>query len=171
MYQWHLETRRIDELKPYEKNPRTLSQSQAIHLSDSVDRFGVIDKPVINLDNTIIGGHQRIEILKAKGSTEVEVWVPDRQLDEKEIEELNIRLNRNNGEWDFDILGNQFEITDLLQWGFLEEDLGLGKQEKPKKEQKPAVTFEFDSRDDLLEFLPRCEDIAAEACCKMKVKG
>lgn len=170
MFIWTTEHRKLSELKPYDKNPRTLTQTQAMQLSDSLDRFGLIDKPVINLDGTIIGGHQRIELYAQKGATEIEVWVPDAELSEKEVEELNIRLNRNGGEWDYDCLGNGFEITDLLQWGFLEEDLGLGKQEKPKKAPKPTVTFEFSSPDELLEYLPRCEEIASECCCKMSVK-
>ena len=37
--------------------------------------------------------------------------------------ELNIRLNKNAGEWDWDILANQFDDADLIEWGFTEEEL------------------------------------------------
>ena len=118
MISWTLKSKKFADLKAYDKNPRSLSEAQRMHLSDSIDRFGVIDKPVVNLDGTIIGGHQRIEVLMSKGGEDVECWVPDRELDEKEVEECNVRLNRNNGEWDYDILANSFDIGDLLSWGF-----------------------------------------------------
>ena len=39
--------------------------------------------------------------------------------------ELNIRLNANTGEWDTDILANVFDIDELTDWGFDDEDLKL----------------------------------------------
>jgi len=171
MITWKIETKQIDELIPYSKNPRNLSEVQRRHLSDSIDKFGFIDKPVVNSDGTIIGGHQRVEVLRAKGAQEIECWIPDRQLEEKEVEELNIRHNRNNGEWDFDLLANSFEVGDLLTWGFSEEDLGLGKAEKPKKEPKPQVSIEFTDRDTMMEYLPTLEKISSDSLAKMKVRG
>jgi len=169
--QWKLETRELSELRGYEKNPRSLSDKEHRHLSDSIDRFGLVDKPVINRDNTVIGGHQRIEVLAAKGATAVECWVPNQELDEKDMEELNIRLNRNNGSWDYDILANSFDVGDLLTWGFDEDDLGLGKPEKQKKEVKPVISLEFSNKDTMLEYMQKCEEIAQSSSAKMKVRG
>jgi ParB-like chromosome segregation protein Spo0J len=87
---WHLEKRKIKDLKDYSKNPRKLTVEQADHLKTSLEKFGIIDKPFVNLDNILIGGHQRVKILKKMGHKEIEVYVPDRNLDDKEIEELNI---------------------------------------------------------------------------------
>jgi len=98
--EWHIEKRKISELKDYSKNPRTLSKDQEAHLRQSLTKFGLIDKPIINTDNTIIGGHQRKRTLKKMGLKEIEVNVPSRPLDEKEIEELNIRLNKNTGSFE-----------------------------------------------------------------------
>ena len=39
--------------------------------------------------------------------------------------ELNIRLNRNNGEWDWDKLANEFDLSELIDWGFDAKDLGV----------------------------------------------
>ncbi len=171
MMQWNLQTFHIDQLTKYENNPRTLSEKEYRHLSDSLDRFGLVEKPVVNKDLTIIGGHQRIEVLRRKGATFVECWVPDRLLDAKEVEEINIRLNRNNGSWDYDILANTFDIGDLLTWGFDEDDLGLGKAEKPKKQAKPVISLEFSDKETMLEYMEKCEAIAMESSAKMKVKG
>lgn len=123
--QWKLETRPISSLKNYSKNPRILSKEQAVHLEKSIDKFGLIDKPIINIDGTIIGGHQRIRTIKKNKNKQIECWVPERILDEKEIEELNIRLNKNTGDWDWDILANQWEISDLLEWGFTLEEFDI----------------------------------------------
>ena len=129
--QWHLEKRNINDLKDHPKNPRQLSKHDAEHLQKSIDKFGLIDKPIINLDNQIIGGHQRKSILKKLGIKEIDCWVPDNVLDEKQVEELNIRLNRNTGSFDYDVLANSWEIPDLLEYGFDEKEL-LDKFEVPK---------------------------------------
>lgn len=122
---WHLEKRKFKDLTSFYKNPRQLSEFQAEHLRASIDKFGLIDRPCINQNGTIIGGHQRLSLLKLLSEDEIEVWVPDRLLDNFEVEELNIRLNKNTGDWDYDILANEWEITDLLQWGFEPHQLGI----------------------------------------------
>ena len=120
---WKLESRSLKDLKDYSKNPRILTKDQETQLLESLNKYGLIDKPIINTDNTLIGGHQRKRVLKKLGYKQVECWVPSRALEEKEIEELNIRLNKNIGEWDWDILANQWEFEDLLNWGFTPEEL------------------------------------------------
>jgi len=126
----------IDELTDYYKNPRSLSEKEFKQLKTSLDKFGMIDKPIVNLDsaNTIIGGHQRKHVLEASGVKECECWIPDRELSEREVEELNIRLNKNTGSWDFDVLANEFELDDLLDWGFDkgELDLDLWAEDAPE---------------------------------------
>jgi len=100
-----------------------MSKHDADNLQKSIDKFGLIDKPIVTHDGLIIGGHQRVSILKKMGHKEVECYVADSELNEKDIEELNIRLNRNRGEWDFDILANQWESTELLDYGFSADEL------------------------------------------------
>ena len=136
MIQWHLETRQLKDLKPHPKNPRSLSKDQARHPSISLEKFGLAEKIIINTDNTIIGGHQRFAILKKKGLKEIECWIPERQLDEKESEEMLLRLNRNHGAFDYDILANEFEVPDLLDWGFKLEELELIDPEEVESEEK-----------------------------------
>lgn len=138
---WSLRTVKVKELKGMTKNPRRMTSEQRNHLKLSMDRFGLIDKPVVNLDNQIIGGHQRIRILKADGKKEIECWIPSQMLSEKQVEELCLRMNKNTGEWDWDSLANSFEVPDLLEWGFNVEDLGLGSDEeiKPIKKKDPDM--------------------------------
>ena len=75
------------------------------------------------------------------GVKEIEVWVPDKPLEAKDVDELCVRLNRNVGEWDFDVLANEFEMNDLFDWGFSDEELSVSsveniESEEPKKENK-----------------------------------
>lgn len=132
---WHTEKRKLSDLIDWQKNPRQLSKHDAEHIQRSLEKFGVADPLVINLDNTIIGGHQRKRILKMINDPdyEVDVRVPERQLTDEEVAELNIRLNKNTGNWEWDILANEFEMDDLLDWGFSEEEL-FGEEFYDEKE-------------------------------------
>jgi hypothetical protein len=125
--QWRTERRRVRDLVPWEGNPRRITERQAEELRKSLDRFGVADIPVVDVDGRIVGGHQRCAILMAqgKGDLEVDVRVPSRKLNDEEFAELNLRLNKNLGEWDFDVLAN-FSEDLLLSVGFDDEELLVG---------------------------------------------
>lgn len=154
MMKWNIETRKIKDLKPHSKNPRKLSKHDAEHLERSLSKFGLIDKPIITKEGMIIGGHQRINVLKKMGVKEVECYVPESDLIEKDIEELNIRLNRNAGEWDYEILANEWEESDLIDFGFTQQEFAMGavndvsiesaEEEKDKKKKCcPQCGHEF----------------------------
>lgn len=120
---WNAEKRKISQLIPAEYNPRELTKKQANDLAVSLRKFSLADPIVINYNNRIIGGHQRINILKKQGKDiEVDVRVPDRVLDEKEEKELNLRLNKNLGQWDLDALAN-FDEEMLKDTGFSKGEL------------------------------------------------
>ena len=143
--EWTLKELPISSLKEHSKNPRQIGKEQFERLGKLINKFGLIDKPIINQDMTIIGGHQRIRYLKRQKVKSVHCWVSDRLLDEKEVEELMIGVNKIHGQFDFDILANEFDPIDLLNWGFSEKELldtcqeaeeileGIQKEEKKKK--------------------------------------
>lgn len=135
---WSLKRVKVRDLKNYYKNPRQLSDKQGEQLKESIDKFGLIDKPIVNQDFTLIGGHQRKNVILGEFD-EVDVWYPDRKLSESEVEELNIRLNKNTGSWDYDTLANEWEVNDLLNWGFEDWELGI-KEEKEDEEQTASFT-------------------------------
>ena len=144
---WILQTFKLAELTDYYKNPRSLSEKEFKQLKTSLDKFGMIDKPIVNADsaNTIIGGHQRKHVLEASGVKEIECWIPDRELTDKEVEELNIRLNKNTGSWDFDTQANEFELPDLIEWGFEPFELGVTDEQAPDfKEYDESVADEVE---------------------------
>lgn len=128
--EFHNERRALKDLVPFAKNPRFLKKEGYEALKKSLEKFSLAEIPVINTDNTIVAGHQRIRILKILNAKnpdfEIDVRVPNRTLTQKEFEEYNIRSNKNVGEFDIDILANEFDINDLLSWGFSKDELGLG---------------------------------------------
>jgi hypothetical protein len=141
MINWHLEVLPVASLKDHPKNPRQIKKEHLRQLEQLIKKFGLIDKPIVNMDRTIIGGHQRIKILKKMKAKNVECWVPDVQLDQADIDHLCIGLNLNQGSWDYDILANEWEPLDLLEWGFTEEQLlGVCKQaEEVESEDQPKA--------------------------------
>lgn len=141
MIEWTLESRKLKDLKEHPKNPRILTSEQGFQLQKSLERFGIVEKLIINTDNCVIGGHQRLKILKKMGVKEVECWVPNRTLDDGEVDELCIRLNRNHGLFDYEKLANEWDLPDLLDWGFTIDELDLGseKEEKEKKDKPPKL--------------------------------
>ena len=134
MINWNLIKLDIKQLKDHPKNPRQIKKEQVVHLQGLIEKFGLIDKPIVNQDMTIIGGHQRIRILKKMKVKEVECWVPDNLLTEEEIDHLCIGLNH-GGSWDWDVLANLFDPIDLLKYGFTEEQL-LGFSEKNEESEE-----------------------------------
>jgi len=112
----------INSLNPAEYNPRQISNKQYEDLKNSLEKFGCTIPIVINVDNTIIGGHQRVRIMKDLGAKLVPTVRVN--LSKEDERELNVRLNKNNGEWDMDLLSN-FDVQDLKEWGFKDIELGF----------------------------------------------
>lgn len=110
----------INTLKPSVYNPRKWSDEAVAQLTESMKRFGLIDPIIVNgapdRRNIVIGGHFRLKVAKDLGYTNVPVVyvnIPD----EAKEKELNIRLNKNQGEWDYDLL-SQFDQSLLEDIGF-----------------------------------------------------
>lgn len=117
----------IKDLIKADYNPRKWDEKALNDLKTSIKKFGLVDPIIINSaknrKNVVIGGHMRIEAAKALGIATipaVEVNIPDI---EKE-KELNLRLNKNQGEFDFKLLANFAEdfLTDI---GFNSEEIDI----------------------------------------------
>jgi DNA modification methylase len=121
---WHTEQRKVRDLIPYEANPRKLTEEQARQLQKSIERFNLISIPTIDTDNKLVGGHQRIKTLHVLGRSDevIDVRVPNRKLTDEEFKEINLRENKNTGEFDFDMLGF-FDEEMLKDVGFSSKEL------------------------------------------------
>ena len=125
---WTNERRKLKDLKPWERNPRQITKDQAKRLVESFDEFGQVETIAIGPNNEVYNGHQRLNVLKDKYGEdyEVEVRVSSRELTEKQREKLTVYLHKGAaGVWDFDTLANEFELDDLLEWGFDKKELDI----------------------------------------------
>lgn len=115
----------INDLKQAEYNPRKASDREFGDLRNSLKRFGFVDPVLVNGNenrkNIIIGGHFRVAVAKKMGIEKVPVIYLDIEDLEKE-KELNLRLNKNTGGWDWSILANLNESL-LRDVGFDNQDL------------------------------------------------
>ena len=122
-----IKNRQIKELIAAEYNPRKLSSDQKQHIADSIKRFGIVDPIIVNINKNrkdiIIGGHQRVIVAKELGYKELPCVELDLSRDKER--ELNIRLNKNTGEFDYEMLNELFDMGDLLDWGFTEDELEM----------------------------------------------
>ena len=126
---WNTEKRRLGDLIAYDKNPRILTDKQKAEIKKSLDKFDLVELPAINIDNTIIAGHQRIKILsELKGPNyEIDVRVPTEKLNEKDFQEYLLRSNRNKAEWDWNMLEADFDVELLLKSGFESFEVDVDK--------------------------------------------
>lgn len=149
--EWQREIREIKKLRENPDNPRNLSKKQGEELKNSLSKFGQCEPIVIQPDGTIIGGHQRFKVLKKMGKKHIDVYAPKEPLSESEVKELTIRLNKNQGDWDFDMLANVWDVDILLESGFTAEELHLDILEEEAKPTKFTLTAKFENEDDLKE--------------------
>lgn len=137
----------LSELRKLENNPRTIKRADFEKLKTSIknnpDYFEA--RPIICSDRTgelvILGGNQRYEAAKALGLVEVPVIVLH-GLDEAREREIVIRDNVNNGDWDFDILANEWDEKKLQEWGVDNIKTSLN-DEKNIKDDPPTITASF----------------------------
>jgi len=122
---WKLDRRNVDELKGADYNPRKASEQDERDLQRSIEEFGTVMPVIVNIgtrNNVIIGGHFRVSIYKKKGIKSIDVMVPSRELTLDEEKRLNLRLNKNLGQWDHEKL-KTMDLTLLLDVGFEDEDM------------------------------------------------
>ena len=120
-----IQTVKISELNPALYNPRKWSAEATEQLTESIQLFGMVDPILVNGNaerkNIVIGGHFRLKVAKDLSYDEVPVVYIDIPDIERE-KELNIRLNKNLGDWDFELLA-KFDETLLTDIGFTSEEI------------------------------------------------
>ena len=146
-----IEKRAVADLKAADYNPRKdLKPGDAEYekLKRSIQEFGYVEPVIWNKrTGVVVGGHQRLKVMKDLGYTEVDCVVVD--LDEQKEKALNIALNKISGEWDNDLLasllkdldGSGYDITftgfDLAE---AQELFGSGSMENVQEDDFDAET-------------------------------
>ena len=162
-----VETKLITELKPATYNPRQISTKDYNSLKESIKKFGLVDPIIINQNgNVVVGGHQRLKICKELKHIEIDCVVLD--LSKEEERELNIRLNKNTGQFDMDILANEFDIDELVDWGFkhIDLDVNIDKIVDDNIDDSATITIK---EEDLIKAKQLYNDLK-EKCYNVKIK-
>ena len=84
----------ISELKPAPYNPREISRHDFEALKGSIQEFGFVDPVIVNKDNSIIGGHQRVDAAKELGIDAVPVVFVDVAGEQAKILNLALRHHK-----------------------------------------------------------------------------
>ena len=135
-----IETKKLSDLKPAPYNPRCSTKKQEKHLQESLTKFGVVEPIIFNKQTGyIVGGHFRVRELKKLGYKEVECVVVD--LNEADEKELNIRLNANTGDWDWDTLANVWNAEEYAEWGLDKPNFEIDEVEEKEQNKKLSERF------------------------------
>ena len=107
--------KKVNELKNYPGNPRVINDQDFCKLVNSIKEFGYVQPLIINKDDQVIGGNQRLKALKELGIAEAECILID--LPVKKEKALNLALNKISGDWEPSLL---FQFIDDLDPGLIE---------------------------------------------------
>lgn len=110
---------KLSEIKLNPNNPRLIKDDKFTKLVKSIKDFPEmleIRPIVVNADMVILGGNMRFKACKEAGLKEVPIIVAD-NLTEEQQREFLIKDNTSGGEWDFEMLANEWNVEQLEEWG------------------------------------------------------
>ncbi len=143
---------KLSDIKPDPLNPRTISKPDFKRLVASIKKnpdFLLLREIIVDKSGRIKAGNQRYEAAKKAGLKEVPVKRAE-QFSEEELKEFMIRDNTHSGDWDIEILANNFELDELRDWDVKLPDLNLTHSNKPIDVDGFAdamtITMKFDSK-------------------------
>ena len=117
---------RLDELVHNERNPRYIKSKKHRELMESLKEFPemkLLREIIVDEDNLILAGDKRVYALEELGYVEVTVKQVF-NLTPEQKDEFIVKDNVHNGEWDSDIIANNFDPEKLLSWGVPKFKLG-----------------------------------------------
>jgi ParB-like chromosome segregation protein Spo0J len=124
-----IERKKIRDMDRAAYNPRIElipGDTEYENLRRSITTYGLIIPVVWNKrTNRVVGGHQRLTVLENEGETEVDVSVVD--LDETQERQLNVALNKVEGGWDEEKLGDLLAELGRGEAGRLAGGAGRGR--------------------------------------------
>ena len=157
-----MELVKISKVKPNETNPRLIKDSKFNKLVKSIKEFPEMLKLrpiVVNKDMIVLGGNMRLKACKEAGLKDVWILKAD-NLTEEQQKEFIVKDNVGFGEWDWDILANQWDNVQLKDWGMdvwqpeeevdysILEDFDLDETIEDKEAGvKRAIMIEFEAQD------------------------
>jgi len=150
---------KVKDLKLLNFNPRTITEEKLKELSKSLDKFDLVEIPVINTDYTIIAGNQRIIALRISGkdNIDIDVRIPNRKLTDLELKQYCLISNSHSGKFDFDIIKNEFSEVNFEDIGF---DMEYSKYDKKAIYEPITEKIKpFNTSHILISYMPQYHDI------------
>ena len=132
---------KLSDISPNPNNPRLIKDDKFKKLVQSLKDFPEmleIRPIVVNTEHVILGGNMRYKAAKEAGISELPVTIVDLPLDKQR--EFIIKDNVSGGEWDWDLLANEWDTDELDDWG-LDFPGGFG-QEEVEEDDAPEVSSE-----------------------------
>ena len=129
----------IGELKPNPNNPRIIKDDKFKKLVQSIKdlpEMAEVRPVVVNTDMVVLGGNMRLKAMREAGWKEVPIEVVD--WDEDKQRQFIIKDNVSGGEWDWEMLANQWDADELNEWG-----LDLPEFEQVKELEAEEDDFEM----------------------------
>ena len=115
----NIEVVKIKDIKSNPNNPRIIKDDKFHKLCESIKTFPKmleLRPIVVNDDMIVLGGNMRLKALKHLGLTEAPV-IKASELTEDQQRQFIIKDNAGFGEWDWDMLANEWDVEELEQWG------------------------------------------------------
>jgi hypothetical protein len=150
----NIEKVKIGEVKMNPNNPRTIKDDKFKKLVKSIKEFPEmleVRPIVVDNDMIILGGNMRLKACISVGLTEVPI-IKFNDLDEKRKQEFIVKDNVGYGEWDFEMLKNEWDTNLLIEWGL---DLPNNDDEEDNRDFNISslfqITIDFENEDQLKE--------------------
>ncbi|MCP4988542.1 MAG: DNA modification methylase [Colwellia sp.] len=141
---------KITEVKPNKDNPRTINDDKFKKLVKSIKEFPKmleIRPIVVDDDMVVLGGNMRLKACKEAGLGQVHI-IKAEHLTEEQKKEFIIKDNVGFGEWDWELLNNEWDTDDLEEWGLdlpeffeEEEEETVGDDEAPEIPEDPETVL------------------------------
>ena len=157
--EWTTKQVKVKDLIELDFNPRKISEENKRKLLESIEKFNLVEIPAVNDDMKIIGGNQRVKalLIAGRGDEYIDVRVPNRKLTGKEVKEYSLISNSHAGEFDIDVLLEDFSDIDFHEVGldiekieFEDSELyekTLKKFENSKENQKEFKEDDYEQGD------------------------
>jgi hypothetical protein len=110
---------KVSEIRPNPNNPRVIKDDKFKKLLKSITDFPQmleLRPIVVNDDMIVLGGNMRLKALEHLGIEETYI-IKAKDLTDKQEQEFIIKDNVGYGEWDWDVLANEYDTDELNNWG------------------------------------------------------
>ena len=143
-------TVKLSEVKSNPNNPRTIKDEKFKKLVASIKGFPEmlsLRPIVVNDDMVVLGGNMRLKACKEAGLKEVPI-IKASDLTDEQQKEFIIKDNVGFGDWDWDMLGNEWDVEQLQDWGLDVPNFDSGEIDDLSEEIQPSFRIEVLCKDE-----------------------